>query len=121
VVFIDETGANTQMTRRQGRAWRGQRVVDKVPHGHWKTTTFVGALRVSGAMMTVSPGRSVGTNCCVGGRIASAGLVVAQNERVSLHPIRFLCEPLYTLFEKRLKRRLSLLNKEFAAILSVLC
>jgi transposase len=48
VVFIDETGANTQMTRRQGRAWRGQRVVDKVPHGHWKTTTFVGALRVNG-------------------------------------------------------------------------
>ncbi len=36
------------MTRRYGRAYRGQRLVDKVPHGHWKTTTFVGALRVTG-------------------------------------------------------------------------
>jgi transposase len=48
VVFLDETVANTQMTRRQGRARRGERVVDKVPHGHWKTTTIVGALRVTG-------------------------------------------------------------------------
>ena len=48
LVFIDETGANTKMTRTCGRAFRGQRVVDKVPHGHWKTTTFVGALRSTG-------------------------------------------------------------------------
>ena len=31
-----------------GAALRGQRVIDKVPHGHWKTTTFIGALRVTG-------------------------------------------------------------------------
>jgi transposase len=48
LVFIDETGANTQLVRRQGRAWRGQRLIAKVPHGHWKTTTFVGALRAGG-------------------------------------------------------------------------
>ena len=48
LVFIDETGANTKMVRRHGRALRGERLVDKVPHGHWKTTTFVGALRVTG-------------------------------------------------------------------------
>lgn len=36
------------MTRRYGRAFRGERLVAKVPHGHWKTTTFVGGLRVSG-------------------------------------------------------------------------
>lgn len=48
LVFIDETGANTQMVRLHGRALRGQRVVAKVPHGHWKTATFVGALRTSG-------------------------------------------------------------------------
>jgi len=36
------------MTRRYGRAFRGQRLVAKVPHGHWKTTTFVGALRATG-------------------------------------------------------------------------
>ena len=48
LVFIDETGANTKMSRRYGRAPRGQRVVGKVPHGHWKTTTFVAALRHDG-------------------------------------------------------------------------
>ena len=36
------------MTRRYGRAKRGRRLVVPVPHGHWKTTTFVGALRCDG-------------------------------------------------------------------------
>lgn len=48
LVFIDETGANTKMTRRYGRAPVGERVVGVVPHGHWKTTTFVAALRADG-------------------------------------------------------------------------
>jgi transposase len=48
LVFIDETSANTKMTRRYGRAPRGKRVVEAVPHGHWKTTTFVAALRSEG-------------------------------------------------------------------------
>jgi transposase len=45
VVFIDETSASTNMTRRHGRAPQGERLVCKVPHGHWKTTTFIAALR----------------------------------------------------------------------------
>jgi hypothetical protein len=45
LVFIDETGAKTNMARLYGRAPRGQRVVAAIPHGHWKTVTFVGALR----------------------------------------------------------------------------
>jgi len=48
LVFIDETGVTTKMVRRYGRALRGQRLVDKVPHGHWKITTYVGALRHDG-------------------------------------------------------------------------
>ena len=48
LVFVDETGASTKMARRSGRAPRGQRCRAPVPHGHWKTTTFVGALRLSG-------------------------------------------------------------------------
>ena len=48
LVFLDETGANTKMTRRYGRAPRGQRLVGRVPHGHWKTTTFVAGLRAEG-------------------------------------------------------------------------
>jgi transposase len=45
LVFIDETGANTKMTRAYGRAPRGQRLVCKIPWGHWKTTTFICGLR----------------------------------------------------------------------------
>ena len=47
VVFIDETGASTNMARRYGRCPRGERLVSSVPWGHWKTTTFVAALRVN--------------------------------------------------------------------------
>jgi transposase len=48
LVFIDETWASTNMTRRYGRAPRGQRLVAAVPHGHWKISTFVAGLRTSG-------------------------------------------------------------------------
>lgn len=47
-VFLDETWASTAMTRTHGRNPRGQRLVMDVPHGHWKTTTFVAALRIDG-------------------------------------------------------------------------
>ena len=48
LVFVDETGASTKMTRLYGRCPRGQRLVAPVPWGHWKTTTFIGALRQDG-------------------------------------------------------------------------
>lgn len=48
LVFIDETGAATDMARRYGRCRRGARLISKVPHGHWKTTTFVAGLRRDG-------------------------------------------------------------------------
>jgi transposase len=48
LVFIDETGTSTNMTRLRGRCRRGQRLVAKVPHGHWKMTTFVAGLRKDG-------------------------------------------------------------------------
>jgi transposase len=48
LVFIDETAATTKMARPCGRAPRGERLRAGVPHGHWNTTTFVGALRLSG-------------------------------------------------------------------------
>jgi transposase len=47
-VFLDETGLNTKMTRPYGRAPRGERLVAAVPHGHWRTTTFIAGLRQSG-------------------------------------------------------------------------
>jgi transposase len=48
LVFIDETWATTNMARRYGRCLRGERLIAAVPHRHWKTSTFVGALRLSG-------------------------------------------------------------------------
>jgi transposase len=48
LVFVDETVASTKMTRLYGRCPRGERLVASVPWGHWKTTTFIGALRQEG-------------------------------------------------------------------------
>ena len=45
LVFIDETWAKTNMTRRHGRCARGARLVAKVPHRRWRTLTFLAALR----------------------------------------------------------------------------
>ena len=45
LVFIDETCLNTRMARLYGRAPVGERCFGSVPHGHWKTSTFIGALR----------------------------------------------------------------------------
>jgi len=58
LVFIDETWATTNMTRGYGRAPRGKRCIGSAPHGHWKTTTFVGALRrrrLTAPMVTDGP------------------------------------------------------------------
>jgi transposase len=48
LVFIDETGTSTNMARLRGRGKRGQRVVGRVPWGHWKVLTFVAGLRQDG-------------------------------------------------------------------------
>jgi len=48
LVFIDETGASTKMSRLYGRSLKGERCRASIPHGHWKTTTFTGALRIGG-------------------------------------------------------------------------
>jgi transposase len=50
LVFIDETGASTNMVRLRGRCRRGERLRTKVPWGHWKTTTFVAGLRMDGVI-----------------------------------------------------------------------
>jgi putative transposase len=45
LVFIDETWTKTNMAPLRGWAPLGQRLIGKVPHGHWKTATFLAALR----------------------------------------------------------------------------
>ena len=48
LVFLDETWATTAMTRARGRAPCGERLVCPVPHGRWRTTTFLCGLRAEG-------------------------------------------------------------------------
>lgn len=47
-VFLDETGATTNMARRYGWSPKGERLVDAAPFGHWRTTTFIAGLRSTG-------------------------------------------------------------------------
>ena len=48
-VFIDESSAKTNMTRRYGWAFDGARLIDAVPHGHLSTTTMIAAVGLGGA------------------------------------------------------------------------
>jgi hypothetical protein len=54
LVFVDESGVNTSMTRTRGRAAPGERVTGAVPQGHWKTLTMIGALRLKGIAAAVT-------------------------------------------------------------------
>ena len=54
LVFLDEFGATTDMTRTHGRAPPGERVVAKVPHGHWKVVSTVAAMTVDGIIAAAS-------------------------------------------------------------------
>ena len=49
LVFIDESGAKTNMTRLYGRAKAGHRAVDETPCGHWCTTTMISSVRLDGS------------------------------------------------------------------------
>lgn len=53
-VFLDESGAKTNMTRLYGRAPGGTRCVDRTPHGHWKTITMLSAIRQAGVIEEAS-------------------------------------------------------------------
>ena len=48
LVFLDESGAKTNLTRLYGRALGGERVVDAAPQGHWCTTTMLSSIRLDG-------------------------------------------------------------------------
>jgi transposase len=49
LVFVDESGAKTNMTRLYGRAMAGRRAIDDTPCGHWCTTTMISSVRLDGA------------------------------------------------------------------------
>jgi transposase len=54
LVFLDECGAKTNMTRLYGRALKGQRLWDHVPHGHWHTTSLISAMRLDGVVASMA-------------------------------------------------------------------
>jgi transposase len=88
LVFIDETSVSTNMARRFGWALRGERCRASVPHGHWKTTTLVAALRLDGvaAAMTVDgsldgPGFLAYVNEVLAPTLTQGDVVVMDNVR----------------------------------------
>jgi transposase len=54
LVFLDESGMTTEMTRRYGRAGRGERVREGTPAGHWRTLTLLGAMSCDGLVATMT-------------------------------------------------------------------
>ena len=54
LVYVDESGVSTQMTKRYGRAVRGQRVAEATPEGNWKILTILGAMSVRGMIATMT-------------------------------------------------------------------
>src|SRR6266513_3346636 len=54
LVFLDESGVTTEMTRRYGRAERGGRVCEGAPSGHWHTLTLLGAISLDGLVATMT-------------------------------------------------------------------
>jgi transposase len=54
LVFLDEFGATTAMQRTHGRAMPGERVISKVPHGHWKMISTIAAMSVNGIVASAS-------------------------------------------------------------------
>lgn len=48
LVFVDESGAHTKMTRLRGRALGGRRLLARIPHGHYQTSTLISGLRLEG-------------------------------------------------------------------------
>ncbi len=89
LVFIDESGFDTKMTRRFGRSPRGEPCVGAAPHGHWGNNTFIAGLRADriDAPM-VLPGAMNGTSFAawvaqsLAPTLASGDIVVCDNLNV---------------------------------------
>ncbi len=99
LVFIDETWAKTNLARTHGRSRRGTRLMAKLPYGHWKTTTFVAALRIDGlSAPTVVDGAMNGVTFLAWVRqqlvptLAAGDLVVMDN--LSAHKVAGVRETL---------------------------
>src|SRR6478609_5497957 len=79
LVFIDETGIDTRMTRPYARAARGERAVGKVPRGRWERLTVIGALALDG--LVASRGVAAATGTAVFLAFTEEVLIPALRER----------------------------------------
>ncbi len=77
LVFVDESGAKTNMTRLYGRAMAGQRAIDDTPCGHWCTTTMISSVRLDGS-----------TACMIVDGATTKGIFEAYIEQVLLPTIK---------------------------------
>ena len=92
LVFLDETGVRTNMARLRGRAPQGERCLAAVPHGHWKTTTFIAGLRhndITAPMVLDGPMDGAAflayVQQCLGPTLKPGDLVIADN--LSCHKV----------------------------------
>jgi len=65
LVFLDEFGATTHMTRRYARGPRGKRIVCKTPHGHWKLLSTIAAMSVDGIFTACTFDQAIDTEMFV--------------------------------------------------------
>ena len=102
LVFLDESGAKTNMTRRYGRSFRGERCHFLVPHGHWQTTTMISAIRCTGvipASTMVFDGPMDGmifrgyVERCLAPALTPGDVVVMDN--LSAHKVRGVAEAIH--------------------------
>jgi transposase len=61
LIFLDESGIDTRMVRAYARAAAGRRAVGKVPWGHWKRLTVLGALATEGVLAAMSVAAATST------------------------------------------------------------
>jgi transposase len=54
LIFLDESGVTTSMTRFYARSFRGQRIHEATPGGHWKIMTILGAMSLRGMIATMT-------------------------------------------------------------------
>ena len=66
LIFLDEFGASTKMARTHARGPRGERVVCKTPHGHWKTLSTIAAMTVGGTLAAMCCDGAINAGSFVG-------------------------------------------------------
>ena len=108
MVFLDETGTSTNMTRARRRAPKGERCIAAVPHGHWKTTTFIADNLSCHKVAGVSEASEA----------AGATLRYLPPYSPDLNPIEKMFAKLKALLRKAAKRTVDSLSDEIGRLLS---